>query len=440
MSRLTLPDVDAPSVSILMVTYGNWDLTWRALHELVENTEPCFETVVVDNASPDDTAARLREETKGARLVFNDVNRGFGPASNQAAALAKAPDLLFLNTDAFVHEGWLPPLLHCLRDESVGAAGPMFLHPNGRLQEAGSVLFREGLTHAVGDGQDWKDDEYRFPRFTDYVSGACLLVRRQAFEQVGGFAPLFQPAYFEDADLCLRLWRAGWKVRYEPRSVVTHVRGGSSPTAEAKALYAKNSVLFAERWKDLLSHRPPFTLPDRGRRRRHFTRDVLASSRILVISELPPGPNPESEDATAFRLLNELAAGWPDCRISALSPGAPRDRAAVERLLASGVEVAVGVESPGWWLNERRFHYDVVIYGGGKSARLHDPAVRAWQPQAEKIENAHRLSGKRLVEALADAGVAPPALAPLHVAPRSTFAVSSANDVAPRRKDAPMAR
>lgn len=410
MGRLTLPKVDSPSVSVLMVTYGNWDLTWRALHELIENTEPCYEVIVVDNASPDDTAAHLRERIEGARLVFNEANRGFGPASNQAAALARAPNLLFLNTDAFVHRGWLPPLLRCMADESVGAAGPMFLHPNGRLQEAGSVLFREGLTHAVGDGQDAREDEYRFPRFTDYVSAASLLVRRQAFEEVGGFDPLFHLAYFEDTDLCLRLWKAGWKVRYEPRSVVTHVRGGSSPSAEAKVLYARNSAVFAERWKDLLSHRPPFTLPDRGRRRRHFTRDVLASSRILVISASPPGPDQKTEDATAFRLLNELAAGWPDCRISALSPGAPRDRKAVEQLLASGVEVAVGVESPAWWLNERRFHYDVVIYGGGKNARLYDPAVRAWQPQAEKIENAHRLSGKRLVEALADAGVAPPVL------------------------------
>lgn len=408
MSSFAFPQVARPDVSVLMVTYGVWEMAWRALREVKENTLPCYEVVIVDNASPDGAGRHLRDEVGGIRLIQNESNLGFGPAANQAAAVASAPNLLFLNPDAYVHRGWLPPLLACFEDESVGAAGPIFLHEDGKLQEAGSVLFREGLTHAVGDGQDAAEDEYRFPRFTDYVSGACLLVRRRAFEAAGGFDPLFHPAYFEDTDLCLRLWEAGWKVRYEPRSVVTHVRGATSPSAAAKAMYEKNSAVFAERWKELLSHRPPLTLPDRGRRRRNFTRDIRASSRILVISASPPGPDQKTEDATAFRLLNELAAGWPDCRISALSPGAPRDRKAVEQMLALGVEVAVGVESPAWWLNERRFHYDVVIYSGGKSARLYDPAVRAWQPQAKKVENAHRLTGKRLVDALADAGVAPP--------------------------------
>ena len=414
MAPLTLPTVASPHVTVQIVTYGNWSLTWRTLQNLVAHTDPCYEVVIVDNASPDATPRRLVEEVRGARIVLNEQNVGFGAANNQAARLARAPNLLFLNTDAFVHEGWLVPLLSSFEDKAVGAAGPMFLHEDGRLQEAGSVLFREGWTHAVGDGQDPQEPEYRFPRFTDYISGGCLLVRREAFEEAGGFDPVFFPAYYEDVDLCLRLWRNGWKVRYEPRSVITHVRGGSSPDPGSKTLYEKNRTIFADRWKDLLSHRPPYTPPDRGRRRRHFARDIRATSRILVLSERVPGPDSDASDPIAFRILEDLAAGYRDCRVSALTPGVPGDTSVVDSLLSAGIEMAVGVESPAWWMNERRFHYDVVILAGRRSVQMFHAAVRAWQPQAARIETIRPLSAERLRVALAEAGVAPTALVGRH--------------------------
>ena len=151
--KLVLPDSADPEVSVLMVTYGAWPLTERAVRALVANTNAPFELIVVDNASTDETTARLAELT-ATRLIRNDVNRGFGPANNQAAAEARSECLVLLNTDAFVHPGWLEPMLETLRQPGVGAVLPRYLHLDGSLQEAGGLLARDGSVRAYGEGDD----------------------------------------------------------------------------------------------------------------------------------------------------------------------------------------------------------------------------------------------------------------------------------------------
>ena len=114
MKALSFPVVPRPAVSVLMATYGGWQWVEKSLRALLENTEPCYEVIVVDNASPDGLADRLEAEVGNIRLLRNGVNRGFGPANNQAANLATGRALVLLNSDAFVHPGWLPPLLEVL--------------------------------------------------------------------------------------------------------------------------------------------------------------------------------------------------------------------------------------------------------------------------------------------------------------------------------------
>jgi GT2 family glycosyltransferase len=248
------PEVSQPDVSIVVVTYQGAKWIGRALDALLENTEPRYEVIVVDNGSTDSTTAILAQ-VENATLVFNERNYGFGIGNNQGAAHARARHLLFLNQDVFVHPGWLEPLLERIdSDEGIGAVGPMLLNLDGSLQCAGAGVSRSGATVCYGEGDDPRRSEYRFPRVVDYLAGACLLVRRRAFEEVRGFDPAYGLAYFEDTDLCFALAAQGYRSLYEPSSVATHVRG--IPGEALLRVAERNRTFFERRWRGVLASRP----------------------------------------------------------------------------------------------------------------------------------------------------------------------------------------
>ncbi|HEY0409825.1 MAG TPA: glycosyltransferase family 2 protein, partial [Candidatus Dormibacteraeota bacterium] len=223
-----MPRSERPEVSVVLVTFNAWEWTQRALAALVENTEPCYEVIVADNASADGTLEGLAG-VEGITLLRNPVNLGFGPAVNQAALHARARYLLLLNTDALVRPGWLPPLRAILDAEpDVGAVAPRLLHLDGTVQEAGSIVWGDAEMWPYGATQPAERPEYRFRRDVDYASAACLLLRRSAFVDVGGLHPAYAPAYFEDVDLCLSLWDRGLRTVCQPASEVTHAGGASS--------------------------------------------------------------------------------------------------------------------------------------------------------------------------------------------------------------------
>src|SRR5439155_19506384 len=168
VSEVSLPQLEEPEVSVVMVLYGGGKVACRAISALAENTEPSFELILVDNASPDDSLGRVEEHVEGATVVRNETNLGFGAASNQGAQLARGRRLCLLNSDALVESGWLPPLLETLAEPGVGAAVPMFLNENGTVQEAGSVVDSIGHAHAVGAGKSPRDFEVRFGREVDF--------------------------------------------------------------------------------------------------------------------------------------------------------------------------------------------------------------------------------------------------------------------------------
>ena len=237
-----------------MATYEGAQFLGRALQALLANTEPRYELIIVDNGSTDGTAALL-EQVENASVLINKRNTGFGAASNQGAAEARAGNVLFLNQDVFVHRGWLPPLLERLDSHNrVGAVGPILLNLDGSLQCAGAMVFRSGGTASYGEGDDPGRAGYQFARVVDYVPGACLLIRRRAFEEVGGFAGRYGLAYFEDADLGLALADRGYRSMYEPLSKVTHVRG--TPSEALLQLANDNRTTFERRWRHVLASRP----------------------------------------------------------------------------------------------------------------------------------------------------------------------------------------
>ena len=377
MTAVSLPRPHRPVASVIMVTYGGWDLIRRTLETLVANTGPPFEVLIVDNPTDEDVAGRLRHDVTGAEVLLNDDNIGFGPAANRGAERARGAFLVFLNTDALVRPGWLEPLIEVLKnDPRAGAAVPRFLNDDGTVQEAGGLLFRDGSTLMYGFGGPAEDPAYRFRRYVDYGSAACLVVRRSDFDAAGGFDPAYVPAYCEDVDLQLRLRERGLRTMFVPRSEVVHLRFGSTGLSEdvAAPLVAANTAILRQRWPGELSHRPPpFDAP--GHEMRVLAaRDADALERILVVAE----------DALPDRLLGAVLDRHPTGRVTLLGVRWRPNEEELERLLSSGVEVAAGGDAAAW-VGERPFHHTAVLCPEGYPPPRIARALMEWQPQAPMI-------------------------------------------------------
>lgn len=255
--RLTLPvSAGVPDVSVVLVLFNQAGLTLQTLTALADQTGLSFETIIVDNASTDETAALL-DRIHGATLLRNAKNEGFLRAANQGAARATGRYILFLNNDALPHPGALAAALHRLKtDPSIGVVGGRILLVDGTLQEAGCMAYADGSAAGYGRGENPDLPEFRFVRDADFVSGAFLMLPRPLWSSLGGFDPAFAPAYYEDTDLCFRVRRAGFRVVYDPAVTLTHLEGGSAVTADAAgAMMRANQGRFLAAHRDELAQR-----------------------------------------------------------------------------------------------------------------------------------------------------------------------------------------
>ncbi|MFN8035239.1 MAG: glycosyltransferase family 2 protein [Acidimicrobiia bacterium] len=373
---VVVPRVERPLVSVVMVVYGQWGWTRRALHALVARTPPVYELVVVDNASPGRTGAELREQVAGARIVGADHNTGFGVGNDLGVLHSRAEHVVLLNSDCLVEPGWLEPMLERVeRDPSVGAVAGKLLDLDGTLQEGGSLLDRDATTRAYGRGAGPMDPQASFPRDVLFGSAGFLLLRRAAFDAVGGFDPVFTPAYFEDVDLALALEARGYRCVYEPRSIARHVREASTPSGTSGALMKAHRPIVQERWGERLATLPTLAEVDRYPHRAYAVRDALTAERVLVV-----GPDPAWLPGIAARAARTPWIRWTvvDARV---------DPAA----MASGVEFATG--EPGAELEARRFHASFVVVGPRAPAGA-EPAIRRTQPQATTLDSVEQLDDR----------------------------------------------
>lgn len=235
-------------LSILIVSWNVSEFLLAALAALPASAPATWEAIVIDNASQDGSADNVAERFPEATLIRNTANAGFGRANNQGIAVARGRYVLFLNSDTVTPPAALARLVGFMEAHpEAGACGPRLLLPDGRPQPYAfggdprpRYLARRGWRRLVRDRalHDWATSE---TQAVDWVSGACLLVRREALQQVGGFDEAFF-MYFEDNDLCLRLRQAGWQVYYYPQVSITHV-GGQSLTQNPAAQRAYQDSL-----------------------------------------------------------------------------------------------------------------------------------------------------------------------------------------------------
>lgn len=298
---IEIPAADNPLVSVIIPIYGKIDYTLRCLASIAAHpTQTAFEVIVVDDCSPDHSFEALSAVT-GIRLVRNQENQGFIRSCNAGAKAAGGKYLYFLNNDTEVTPGWLDELLRTFDAfPETGLAGSKLIYPDGRLQEAGGIIWKDGSAWNFGRLQDPLLPVFNYAREVDYCSGASIMVPRQLFAEHGGFDEHYLPAYCEDSDLALKIRDRGQRVIYQPLSTVIHYEGitsGTDTSQGVKAYQIDNTRKLFERWRDRLqTHQEPGIDADAAKDRR-------ATRRALVIDHCTPTPNQDAGSVTVFNLM-----------------------------------------------------------------------------------------------------------------------------------------
>lgn len=231
--------------SVIVPAWNNLHLTEQCLLSLRE-TAPDSERIVVDNGSTDGTLSKLSSDFREVLTIHNTRNTGFAKACNQGAKFATGRVVVFLNNDTRAHPGWLEPLVEALEDPSIWVVGSLLLYPNGTVQHAGMAV-RGNLqwAHLYGGSDPNSAPGIRTAKDLQAVTGACLAMRRCDFANLGGFDEEYVNGY-EDVDLCMRVKKAGGRIRYEPRSVLTHYEGQTEGRFDAES---QNIVRFYAKWR-----------------------------------------------------------------------------------------------------------------------------------------------------------------------------------------------
>ncbi len=349
---------DAPVItSIIIPVFNKVEYTFQCLRSLLREVDlAANEIIVVNNASHDETPRLLAHFSDLITVINNETNQGFVDACNQGAQAARGRYLIFLNNDTIVLPGWWRALVETVeRDEQVGAVGSLFLYPDNTIQEAGSVIWRDGALYHCGWGLRAHDRRFNFAREVDYCSGASLLIRQALFAELGGFDRRYAPAYYEDADLCMGVRALGRKVVYQPLSRLIHYEGvtaGRDTGAGFKRFQLVNREKFVAKWREVLTrdHEPngPANVERAANRNRKL--------RVIVFDERVPTPDRDAGSARMLFILRTLARNFRPVFVPMNRPEWPEYE---HRLWQEGIETATLADYPRL-LRAHKFHAAVV--------------------------------------------------------------------------------
>ncbi len=303
--RLHFEWQEQPKVSIVIPVYNQVHYTYACLVSIREHTQDVsYEVLIADDVSTDATA-RLGDFAEGLVICRNEENQGFLKNCNQAAAKARGKYIMFLNNDTQVTAGWLSSLVNLIEaDDSIGMVGSKLVYPDGRLQEAGGIIWSDGSGWNYGRLDDPDKPEYNYVKDVDYISGAAILLPAWLWKQLGGFDIRFAPAYCEDSDLAFAVRKAGYRVVYQPLSQVIHFEGISNGTdvqgTGLKRYQVENSKKLKEKWAAefaLQCENDGNPDPFRARER------SMGKKIILVVDHYVPTYDRDAGSKTTFQYL-----------------------------------------------------------------------------------------------------------------------------------------
>lgn len=359
--KLVLPVWDEPLVSIVIPAYNQFDYTYRCVKSILRNSgDIAYEIILADDCSTD-----LTRETGGIieniRVITTEENVRFLRNCNHAAKYAKGSYILFLNNDTQVQPDWLEPLVRLMgRDDKIGIVGSKLIYPDGLLQEAGGIVWKDASAWNYGNRRNPEDPEFNYVKEADYISGAAVMIRRSLWEEIGGFDGRFAPAYYEDTDLAFEVRKRGYKVMYQPLSRVVHYEGVSNGTNLQTGLKQYQQVNFSkfyEKWKAVLEAEHEqngenvFTAKDRSGRKKH----------ILVVDHYVPHYDQDAGGKCTFMYLRTFVKmGF---QVTFIGDNFYRHEPYTTELNQMGIEVLYGnYYYRHWqeWLKENGHYFDVI--------------------------------------------------------------------------------
>ncbi len=303
--KLRFERQENPKVSIVIPVYNQIHYTYACLVSILEHTKDIsYEVLIGDDVSTDATA-RLEDFAEGLVICRNKENQGFLKNCNQAAKRARGEYIMFLNNDTQVTDRWLSSLVELIEsDVSIGMAGSKLVYPDGRLQEAGGIIWSDGSGWNYGRLDDPDKPEYNYVKDVDYISGAAILLPVWLWKQIGGFDTRFAPAYCEDSDLAFEVRKAGYRVVYQPLSKVIHFEGISNGTdvqgTGLKRYQVENSKKLKEKWaKEFAAQCENNGNPDPFRARERS----MGKKIILVVDHYVPTYDRDAGSKTTFQYL-----------------------------------------------------------------------------------------------------------------------------------------
>lgn len=353
---LRFPQFDEITVSIVIPMHNKCLYSFTCLKSIFCNTGNInYEIIAVDDHSKDDTLQML-SQCKNIKVITNNEAKGFGLACNLGIQRAQGKYILLLNNDTKVTDGWLNALFRPFDlDPSTGLVGAKLIYPNGTLQEAGGIVWKDASGWNYGRGDDPDKPEYSYLREVDYCSGATVLVRKDILDKLGGLDMRYVPAYYEDTDLAFAVRNWGFKVMFQPFSRVIHYEGvtcGKSVSAGIKKFQVINKGKFQKKWQDALSKQfgPGQKI--------YLARERGKEKRILIIDHYVPEPDKDSGSVRMswiIRILNELGHKvifWPNdlCQREPYT----------SQIQQMGVEVIYGRNTLGKYLTKNGKYIDLV--------------------------------------------------------------------------------
>jgi GT2 family glycosyltransferase len=383
LKPIEFPVHEHVKVSVIIPVFNNFHFTQACLASVQENHDYVpFEVIVIDDCSIDATAEMI-QKIPGITYLRNERNAGFIASCNYGARKARGSYLFFLNNDTVVTPGWLTTLCETFEFEPLaGLVGSKLVFPDGRLQEAGGIIWRDASGWNRGKFQDAEKPEFSFLREVDYCSAASLMIPKSLFERLGGFDSKYAPGYYEDTDLAFKVRDAGHKVLYQPLSKVIHYEGatgGTDTSFGAKKYQEINRVTFAASWSEVLAGKPT-------------NGDIVAhealkpeQKRILVIDHHLPMPDRDSGSLRMFQMLRILhGLGH---RVTFLPDNLADIPPYGDDLRKRGIEVVHHpyVKSVREYLEDRELQFDVVILSRCDFASKHIADVRQCAPQSRII-------------------------------------------------------
>ena len=383
-----------PKVSIIISLCHPATLTFQCLESILAFTTVPDELIVIQKNRNDEETAALLKRVENIRIIASEEPHGFIENVNQGGGSAAGDFIFFLGNDTAVTPDWSTRLMEKMSENpDWGAAGVKLIHPEGKLLEAGNILWQDGTYRAFGKGDNPFKPEYSYVRQVDFCSSAGLLVRRKVFQTLGGFDTRFSTAIYADADLCLRIAQQGTPVMYVPGVTLFHyglARSGS--LAAEETIRETNRLNFVIKWGRLLASK--YQTSDA---QVLAARDLRPGPSVLFIEDRIPAPPQGAGFPRSFQIIRFLAElGY---RVTVLptlnrTPWQPFTR----ELEDLGVETLYGDYAIQKSIKTRKNGYEVVWISRHHNLARFFGLVTALLPEASLIFDSEALFSLRELE------------------------------------------